>query len=872
MFLSRTGLRCLSVCVSLAASTVANAQPPVSHSPVQRERAIDVEHLSLDLRFDIAKKEARGTSSITLSLLRPATTVALDGAGLTISSIALPNGAPLKFTHDGSDRDGALIVNLDRLYGSREQVTLSIGYTTTWVNEADPNNLAGSNGAGLRFFAPTATEPIKRRQIWSMGEPFGNRYWFPSYDAPDDLRTTDIKVTIEKPFTAVSNGVLLSTMSNTDGTRTFHWKADTPHANQFTTLVIGDYVDVSQDWDGISLHSYSYPDEREATAASVVRLPDMMRFYSDVTGVRYPFKSYSQAFVQDLAWGVSGMGTATLTENMVDDEPTHADYRYLWDGLSAETLARQWFGVQVTPRDWRDTWLDRGLSHYFDGLYNEFRNGRDEFLLWHIQGDYNFYFADWKGGTRFPVVATGDEKPTEFATSNYPSVRGGLVMHMLRKHVGEEVFARAIKRYVGVNTGRTVTTYDLQRAFEDASGELLGWFFDQWVKKAGHPIFEVSKNYDASKKELTLVVKQTQTLDPKATYPQAEFFAGMLDIAIDDRVERVWLEAKPVNTFTFAQAALPKIVHFDHENTWVKELTFPKPLDELLYQAQNDRDMTGRRWAISELVNVAKDAKTSAADKERIRAALRNVASSDTFWRIKMNALSQLTGLLAPASAGQPVTLDRGTVETLQGIIKNERSPWVRTAALGTLALSRDPRFADLYISLLRDVSHPVSYAAATALGQTKSPKAFRALVDIMKVPSWKGENVLSGLVGLKELGDVRAADVALAVVKDQTSRRWTLATPRWDFRIAAAETLVAIGKGATAFPVVLDRFAKSLAENDVNDVFSNVLLMATLGDPRGLDVFEPLRTRFKGNENALAAVNAYETQLKEALASRPAR
>ncbi len=858
------GRTALSAIVLLA--LVTGAHP--AEVSTQRRRVIDVQHIALDLAFDLKAKHARGVAAITLALLRPSDQVTLDAGMLSIESVTLEAGPSLAFTYDGGDADDALMIRLDRTYEAGEVLTIRIAYRTNHINEADPNNLGGSNGKGLRFFGPTSTEPIKRRQIWSMGEFASNRYWFPSYDAPDDFRTFEMKATVPTPMTAISNGELVSTASNADGTRTFHWKMGTPHPNHQTTFVAGEYVEVKQSWDGIPIHSFSYPDEVEGTAASVVRVPDMMRFFSEVTGMRYPHTRYSQVFVQDLPWGVPGSATSTLTENMVDDEPTHEDYRYLWDGLSAEALARQWFSGRLAARDWRHMWLDRAFGHYFDGLYNEHKNGREEFLLWQMLGDLNFYVGAFKTQPRFPVVPLGPVDPGEFASSVYPYNRGALVLHMLRKHVGEEAWWRSIRRYVANHAGRPVTTDDFRSAVEQESGEPLGWFFDQWIYKTGHPVFEVASRYDEALKQLTLEVTQTQGFDPKAAHPQTEFFRGKLDIAIDGRVATVWLEARSRNTFVFPHSTAPKIIGFDRENTWIKELTFPKSLDELIAQAQGDTDVTGRRWALAEMVKVATAEETSASDKTRIHGAFLGAIEGDSFWRLRYNALLQLTSILTPKTPNQPISLDHQTTNALKRIIAKEKS-WVRAAAVSLLGLTRAPELAPLYIGLLRDVSHPVTYAAAIALGRTKSPLAFQPLIDVMKIPLWKGENILSGLAGLKELGDPRATAIALKTVTDQETRRWTLATSRWDFRIAGAETLVALGKGALAYPLILDRFRKSMVENDVNDIFSNALLIATLADPRGQEVFDQLKTRFNLDTNAMAAVTAFEAQFKDALKKR---
>ncbi len=120
---------------------------------------------------------------------------------------------------------------------------------------------------------------------------------------------------------------------------------------------------------------------------------------------------------------------------------------------------------------------------------------------------------------------------------------------------------------------------------------------------------------------------------------------------------------------------------------------------------------------------------------------------------------------------------------------------------------------------------------------------------------------------GLKELGDPRGAELALESLKDENAAaRWTLATSTWDFRLATAETLVALGQGKEGYPIVYQRFIKSMAENDVNDIFQNVLLIATLADPRGAEIFEPLRAKFKDDANAMKAVEQYESQFREAI------
>lgn len=834
--------------------------PPVQ---VMRSQKIDVKHIAINLSFDWTKKQAYGTTAITFAALNSTNKITLDAAYFIINSIKSQNGASLKFEYDKTDKNDNLKITLDRTYQAGEDVTVKIDYRTNHVNPTDPNSLGGNNIKGLRFSEPTSNDPGKPREIWSMGDPESNRYWFPSYDSPNDFRTTEFTATVDKKLTVISNGKLVETKENADGTRTFHWKMDTPYANHLTSFVVGEYVDVKQVYEGIELHNYGYPHETEWVQATVERLPDMVKFFSEKTGVKYPYQSYSQVFVQDLPnWSGNSM-TSTITENMVDDASTHADFLYLWDLTEGEALAHQWFGNYLTSRDWSHIWLNKAFARYFSGLYTEYKNGHDEFQLYHRLYDQGVYLNDWNSGNRQPVVNKHYEDVQAYSVDNYPYFRGALVLHILRKHLGEENWWKTIRNYVKSNANKSVSTEDFRKAIEETTGESMEWFFDQWLYKMGHPVFVITKTYDETKKQLTLNVKQTQKIDTNYKHPQIEYFQGKVEIEIDDRIEQVRLEPKAENIFTFASSTQPKLVNFDYESTWIKEIKFEKSLDEILYQLQNDKDILAGRAALNELINIARDRNTTVEERSKIYAAFRNTISGNSYWRLRLGVMQQFQNLVAPATVNRPIPLDEPTVTMLLSVIKNDKA-WTRAGAIGFLGMTRDERFVDIYINALNDPSDRVINSAAIALGKSKSPKAFDALAKLVNKPSMKSQSMLCALSGLKELGDPRGFDIAFKALSDLKLPRWRLLS--WDFRVAAADTIAALGKGNTAYPLIFERFKKSMAENDIEGIFYNVLLISKLSDPRGQEAFDLLKVKFKNDANAMQAVNQFETQFKESL------
>lgn len=827
-----------------------------------RARKIDVRHLAIDLQFDWKKRQAFGTTAITLAPLEATREISLDAGMLTINSVAI-NGTLLSFSYDGSDKDDALKVTLDRIYKEGEELTVTVNYRTNHINETDPLNLGGSNGkGGLRFIWPTPAEPKRKKQIWSLGEPESNRYWFPGYDYPNDFRTTDLKLTVDQGLTAVASGILINKKVSADGTVTFHYQSKVPHANHNTSFIVGEFTDVKQAYNTIDLHNYSYTNEVEATTASVERLPDMVKFFSDYTGVNYPFPAYSQVFVQDIQWGAPGLGVAAQSENMVDDYDTHADYLYLWDGLEGESLASQWTGCYVTPADWSHQWLNKGLSRYLSGLYNIHKNGVDEFLLWqHALADQAFYMADWNAGVCEPVVS----KNYSGVGGNAPYYYGASVMRMLHKQVGDEKWKKILHLYFGRNAQKPVTTDDFRKAVEEITGDPMEWFFDQWVYRVGHPVFEITKNYSASTKQLTLIVKQLQKPDSSQLYPQAGYFQGKIEIEIDNKVETVWLNAQPENIITITASQEPKFVNFDYQSTWLKELTFEKSFDELTAIALNSTDIIARRSALAELAATAKKEGTPTASKTKVVNTFRAVIQSKAYWRLRAGALGQLRGILVTST--DAAKLDAATTKMLLDIIANDKS-WVKSTAIALLGATKDSKYADIYIKAMSDKSDRVVASAAFALGGSKSPKAFNALAKLVSRPSWKNQSLMSSLNGLQQLGDPRGYDVAYKALVSLDEPRWNLpqaSTGIWDYRIIAAQTIAGLGRSSDAYPLIFERLKKSLQEDDLNVIFNNVLLIETLADPKGKEIYPLLRERFKDDKALLDVVSQYESQFNQA-------
>lgn len=831
--------------------------PPIHYV---RSRDFDTKHISLDLRFDWDKEQTYGIEEFSFSPLKPNfNQLNLDAGLMAFNSVKLKNGENLKFDYD--EENAKLTINFEKFYNIGDDITVVIDYRTKGTTV--PNTLGFGGGGGLKYVKPENPTPTNPRQIWSQGESEYNKYWFPSYDYPNDFRTTELKATVEKPFQVISNGKLVEAKDNGNGTQTFHWKMDTPYANYLTSIVVGEFVEVKGEYAGIPVSTYVYTPWKKEGEITAKRLPAMVKFFSEKLNFKYPYNKYAQTIGNEFSGGMENITATTQYDGMIHDARTELDNDE--DGLQAHELAHQWFGDYVTCRDWSEIWLNESFATYMEGLWQLESKGKDYFLFNDLKNNQDGYLQTWKQGIRRPIVTKYYANPDAvFDAYAYP--RGGAVLHMLRKQLGDENFFRSLNHYLKTNANQPVQTEDLRIAIEETTGQSMDAFFDQWLYKMGHPIFEVSQNFDPANKELTLDVKQVQKMDLTSDYPQVTFFQTPVDIEIvTDKgplVKTVFIEPKEENVFKFNVDSKPKFVDFDNEGTLIKEINFKKPLDELIYQATKDTDILGRNWAMQELTDLAKSKDNSAFDKNKVLDFLRSAATTDTTWQLRREALNKIGQILLPANPmgerTEAISLDEATIAMLKKAV-NDKNSQVRGNAISLLAVTKDAQYANIYTTAIQDQSYFVVEQAALALGNTKEKNAYAVLQKLAQTDSWRNRMQVSGLRGLAALEDKKALELGINLGSDRSQPS--------NVRSAALGIVAAVGKGdPKAFDLIFANFKEALENNSFQSIFTGVQSIIKIGDPRGQQAFDLLKEKFKDNQQFMGFINVQEAQFKKAL------
>ncbi|WP_350293543.1 M1 family aminopeptidase [uncultured Croceitalea sp.] len=824
-----------------------------SQEIVVNKDAIDVEHQIIELDVNWDNHKLFGKTTLFLTTLKDIDTIALDAADLDISLVLL-NNEKVDFRVNNTTQKVNILS--DKKINGFKDIKLVIEYSTKNDNPSDPRNIWGSFGNGPRYFAPTKTDKERRKQLWVFGEPESNKYFFPSNHKPQDVRTSELIVTVEKPLQVIANGELLSQKPITNNQINFHWKCDVEHSPHHTFMVIGDYKKYQQNYEDIVINNFGYPDEFDGTRESVVRLPDMMKFFSEYTGQKFPLPYYNQIFVQDFGGWKPGMGNSLITENMIDDKTTHEDFLYGWDLTEGEALAYQWFGSYLKPASWNDIWLSKGFTRYFSGLYNQHKNGNTEFLTYQLSPDLGAYLNDWNSGQ--PTIIVPDSIPSTdtFVNGNTPYGKGARVLHMLRKELGDKEWQEVIQLYVSKFGGRLVKTNNFIDIVNEVSEEPMDWFFEQWIYGAGHPKFRIEHHFNEMESEFTLKLYQKQKVDSIVDNKRIPFFKGKMLVEIDDEIQEIEIKPQLENSYSFKLSEPPKLINIDFEDVWIKEqMPIEKNIEQLLTELETSQDALHRVSLMQRLTAISLD---DAPDTMRgIKSGLHSRALNENYWRMRLTAISQLSQLF---STSDKILLDKETEDILLKLIEKEKS-WTKAWCINFLGNTLDEKYVPIYLEGLKDYSDRVVFMSAIALGKSKDNAALDALLELPSKPSWKNQSLISALYGLKELKDDSAYNFILNALMDSTKPHWNLGTPIWDHRLAAAYALKELNKTEEASDLVLANFYNAMDSENMNDIFYNAQTLGILGGKNWNVAINKLKSKFAANTKAKEAISTLEAQ-----------
>lgn len=509
------------------------------------DTTIDITYYKLNLSIDYASKYLKGIATINLKALKDnIENFYLDFySGFKIDSISSQNHK-LYFVQQPSNK---LVIYLDKKYNYNDKISLDIFYQGT------PNNSGGIGGSFV-FEKTPAGNPV----IWTLSQPYGAKDWFPCKDTPSDKAdSSEVWITSGSFFVSVSNGKLIETINNHDGTKTYKWKNSYPIANYLISIAMSNYFIYETKYaynqnNFLPIIHFIYPENFQTYKDILDLTPDMMKIFSNKFG-EYPFIKEKYGHAECGFSGGMEHQTCTSLGAFLED-------------IIAHELAHQWFGDKVTCRDWHHIWLNEGFATYATNIYFEEKYGKEKFA--------NQITSMMNSAKRAigSIYVRDINYATEIFNYNRTYSKGAAVLHMLRGIIKDEKFFKTLKEYLNDPklAYSTATTEDFQKIAEKVSGMNLKYFFDEWIYGEGYPRYTFKWNYyfnEKGKYTINFYISQKQNTNPQFFIMPIEIrvttTSGLTNLSLfNDKPEQQWefeIESEPIN------------VEFDPDNWILKD-------------------------------------------------------------------------------------------------------------------------------------------------------------------------------------------------------------------------------------------------------------------------------------------------------------
>lgn len=444
---------------------------------------IDVQHYIFALQLNDADNTIKGEAIIAVKFLKDVNSFDLDlvkkksdGKGMLVTQVK-EDGKTIQFTQ------------------SDEQITLSASakantthkYTISYSGIPADGLIISTNKHGNRTF---------------FGDNWPNRAhnWLPCVDDPADKASVEFVVTAPDHYAVVANGLKIEEKPLPNKLKLTHWKETVVLPTKVMVIGAADFaIDHTGDVNTIPVYSYVFPQDKIAGFKSYAGAKDILSFFIKQVGT-YPYKKLANVQSKTIFGGMENASAIFYFENSVNSEGI--------EELMAHELAHQWFGNSVSEKTFSNLWLSEGFATYMTNIYLESKYGPD--ALKKRMTDQRNKILNFEKQRLTPVVDTTvkDDYMQLLNANSYE--KGGWVLHMLRRKIGDDAFWKGIRTYYEKYKSSNANTADFRKVMEQASGQDLAVFFKQWLLTAGHPRLNITRVYDAEQKQLRLLIQQKQ--------------------------------------------------------------------------------------------------------------------------------------------------------------------------------------------------------------------------------------------------------------------------------------------------------------------------------------------------------------------------
>ncbi len=454
----------------------------ISQDYLNRFEEIDVLNYSISIDLNDSNNVIQVSEIISISFLKSVSSFYLDlvdqdadQKGMKISQL-LENGKAINFTHSKS------ILTIEPKDIKVNKIT---DYTIVYSGIPKDGLVIGKNKYGDRTF-------------FGDNWPTRARNWIASVDHPSDKATVLWQVEVPNQYKVVANGKLIEETKSSKNRIKVTYKENIEIPTKVMVIGVAQFeVEQAGNIYEIPISSWVYPQNKTIGFHDYALATNVFKFFVDHFG-EYSYEKLANVQSTTRFGGMENASCIFYDENSINGKRD-------CETLLAHEIAHQWFGNACTEMDWSHLWLSEGFATYCTNLYIEEIKGKSAFEK-QLEEDRNKVIRFSKLN-KVPVIDTISQNLMSLLNANSYQ-KGAWILHMLRRKIGDDLFYKGIRSYYDIYRFSNATSDDFIKVMELTSGLDLSLFFDQWLRKVGHP--KLSIKTKSSKKELQIQIKQVQ--------------------------------------------------------------------------------------------------------------------------------------------------------------------------------------------------------------------------------------------------------------------------------------------------------------------------------------------------------------------------
>ncbi|KAH8320835.1 hypothetical protein KR067_010854, partial [Drosophila pandora] len=339
------------------------------------------------------------------------------------------------------------------------------------------------------------------------------RQAFPCFDEPSWKATFAITLGFHKNYTGFSNTPVQKKLPH-DSLQDYVWWEYEPLLRTSTYLVAYSVHDLtnastveSKTSNRVTFRNWMQPRLVDQKQFFIQMAPRTLEYLEELFNLSFPLRKIDQLIVPHHRFSaMENWGLVTFSEPIHIPVAASVQTQNENEATLAHEYVHQWFGNMVTMRWWDNLWLKEGPSTYFGYLVLDALQPQVRRAEGFIQRDLAKFFK-MDSGSSVPAISKEVTDPNTILGhfSTYVYEKGSLIVRMLHRTLGSDVFFSGIRSFLKKYTLQNADQKEFFEAFQElaVSKKVIPEDFDltrameSWTLQGGYPLVTLTRNYES---------------------------------------------------------------------------------------------------------------------------------------------------------------------------------------------------------------------------------------------------------------------------------------------------------------------------------------------------------------------------------------